>query len=153
MSCPDGKHDLFAVNPFVHPTEKDIKGEPLEIIGAPPQSEEEPAWCRKCGALYSKKPILFGFGGGWGFRHHAADKDAPTLGNMMRESVRSKRIRAYLTMAAAVISARAFTPMSLPAEAEMAELQDELWQKMSELDRTMVEAQIEEIKKEWPSDA
>lgn len=153
MPCPDGEHELVAVNPFVHPTEKDTKGEPLEIIGAPPKSEEEPAWCTKCGALFSKKPTLFGFGGGWGFKHHAADREAPTLGNMMRDSERSKRVRAYLAMSASVLSARAFTPMSEQAEAEIAELQNELWQKMSEFDQAMVEARIEMMKEDWPTDA
>jgi len=81
MSCPDGKHDLVAVNPFVHPTEKDAKGNPLEIVGAPPQTEEEPAWCRVCGALWHKAP----FGLGWKFQHHWMDRNAPTLGNMLRE--------------------------------------------------------------------
>lgn len=153
MSCPDGEHDLVAVNPFVHPTERDAKGEPLEIIGAPPQSEEEPAWCRKCGALRSKKPTLFGLGGGWGLRHHDADTEAPTLGNMMRDSEKAKRIRTYLTMAAAVCAARTFTPMSEQAEAEIAELQDELWQQMSPFDRSLVEVQVKAIRKDWPSDA
>ncbi len=83
MSCPDGKHDLRAINPFVHPTEKDADGQPLEVIGAPPQSEEEPAWCRHCGAVWAKKP----FGLGWGFLHPTIDRDAPTLGNIILDEM------------------------------------------------------------------
>jgi len=153
MSCPDGKHEWIAVNPYVHPTEKELDGSPMEIVGAPPRSEEEPAWCMKCGALRAKKPKLFGFGGGWGIRHHASDREAPTIGNMIQDSKRSKRIRAYLLKAGAVISSRAFTPMSQEAEAELAELQNELWSEMSEIDRAIVEQRIESIKKDWPTDA
>lgn len=153
MPCPEGKHELVAVNPFVHPTEKDTKGEPLEIIGAPPKSDDEPAWCVKCGALFSKKPTLFRFGGGWGFRHHASDREAPTLGNIVRDSERSRCIYAYLSMSAAVLSARAFKPMSEQAEAEIAELQDELWQKMSAFDQMMVETRVKMMKENWPTDA
>ena len=153
MPCPEGKHELVAVNPFVHPTETESDGSPFEIIGGPPKSDEEPAWCVKCGALFSKKPKLFGFGGGWGFRHHLSDRDAPTLANIARDSDRSKRIRAYLSIASAVISARTFTPMSQQAEAELAELNVEIWKELSEFDKKIVEAHIEEIKKEWPTDA
>lgn len=82
MSCPDGKHDLRAVNPFIHPTAKDSDGNPLEIAGGPPQSEEEPAWCAVCGAFRCKKP----FGVGWGFIHPLTDEDAPTLLNLIKEA-------------------------------------------------------------------
>lgn len=154
MACPDGEHDLIAVNPFVHPTAKDAKGNPLEVIGAPPQSKEEPAWCRKCGAIWKKRATLFGvIGGGWGFSHHDQDTEAPTIANMARNTERSRRMRAYLIKAAAVISSRSFTPLSMKAEAELAELQDELWKDMSDLERSIIEQQIELLKKEWPSDA
>jgi hypothetical protein len=82
MTCPEGQHDLRVINPFVHPTEKDRDGKPLEIYGGPPQSEEEHAWCRNCGALWTKAP----FGMGWGFQHHTSDHDAPTLINLIREA-------------------------------------------------------------------
>jgi hypothetical protein len=82
MSCRDGHHDLRAINPFVHPTEKDRKGKPLEIYGGPPRSEEEHAWCRNCGALWTKAP----FGMGWGFQHPLSDQEAPTLINLIRKA-------------------------------------------------------------------
>lgn len=86
MPCPDGKHDLVAVNPFVHPTEKDGKGEPLKVHGAPPQTEAEPAWCRNCGALWKERP----FGLGWGFSYPLSDTEAPTLANAIRKVRRKK---------------------------------------------------------------
>jgi hypothetical protein len=91
MSCPDGNHDPRAVNPFVHPTEKDAKGNPLEIVGAPPQSEEEPAWCRTCGALWSKGPF------GWKWQHPWVDQDAPTLGNLIREAAEERAAKRVST--------------------------------------------------------
>lgn len=77
MSCPDNKHDLRAVNPWINPADGG------ETVGAPPQNEEEPAWCRHCGALWSKMP----FNMGWGFMHPDIDKNAPTLGNIIREEI------------------------------------------------------------------
>jgi hypothetical protein len=77
MSCPEDKHDLRAVTPFIHPTEG------IEVIGAPPQTREEPAWCRNCGALWCKLP----FDMGWGWAHPVLDKDAPTLLNIMRKHI------------------------------------------------------------------
>jgi len=92
-------------------------------------------------------------GGGWGLRHHDSDKDAPTLGNMLRDSEKAKKMRAYLAMTVAVVSARYFSPLSEQAEAEIAELQDEIWQTMPDLSRRVLEMQVEKIKEEWPSDA
>ncbi len=80
MSCPDGKHDLRAVNPFVHPESA------VEVVGAPPQTETEPAWCGVCGALWAKRP----FGFGWGFLHHSSDTDAPTILNIVRKKRREE---------------------------------------------------------------
>ena len=75
MSCAPDKHDKRAINPFVHPTEG------IELIGGPPQTDEEPAWCMTCGALWSKKP----WGLGWGWLHPLSDRDAPTIFNMLRD--------------------------------------------------------------------
>lgn len=74
QKCP---HDLRAVLPKVV---KDREGNDVEIMGQPPKSEEEPAWCRICGALWSKSPF-----GGWGFQHHYMDEAAPTLLNILRK--------------------------------------------------------------------
>ncbi len=52
-------------------------GEP--IYGGPPENAEEPAWCRDCGALWSKHWV------GWAWSHPLNDREAPTLGNMLRE--------------------------------------------------------------------
>ena len=68
---------MRAVNPYVHPTEG------IEVIGAPPQSKEEPAWCRSCGALWAKRQ----FGLGWGFHHHLSDTEAPSLVNIVRDTI------------------------------------------------------------------
>ena len=78
MSCPNGEHDLRATNShFV----KDREGKDVEIAGAPPETEEESAWCKICGALRIKKP----FSKGWGFIHPLIDEDAPTLINILRK--------------------------------------------------------------------
>ncbi len=75
MKCNhDDMDSLRAVNPFAHPDAGDI-------VGAPPQSKEEPAWCRICGALWAKAP----FGMGWGWMHPATDREASTLMNILRE--------------------------------------------------------------------
>ena len=76
MAC---EHDLRAVNPFNTP---DHEGNNVEIVGAPPQSKEEPAWCRICGALWTTRA----FGLGWGFQYPETDTAAPTLLNLMREA-------------------------------------------------------------------
>jgi len=86
MSCPDGKHDLRAVLPWVHPTEKDNDGQPFEIMGAPPKTENEPAWCRICGALWAKGPF-----GEYAFSHPLIDEEAPTLLNLIRETKKQKK--------------------------------------------------------------
>jgi len=79
MSCPTGKHDLKAINPQVV---KDREGNDVEIIGAPPETDEEPAWCGVCGALWNKGP----FGLGWAFSHPLNDHDAPTILNIIRKA-------------------------------------------------------------------
>lgn len=149
MSCPDGKHDLRAVNPFVHPTELDGNGEPLEVIGTPPQTQEEPAWCRNCGAIWSKNPL----GRRWGFLHPNSDTDAPTMANLLRDTPRAKRIRHCLTIIEGLLALRTVAPLSVRTEAEIAFLQETLWEGMTEFDRTIVETRIEAIKAEWPAAA
>lgn len=75
MSCKDNEHLLRAINPRI-----DVDGG--ETVGHPPESDEEPAWCRRCGALWAKGP----FGLGWRWSHPTADRDAPTLLNILREA-------------------------------------------------------------------
>lgn len=147
MSCEKDKHDWRAVIPFVHPTEKNGKGEPLEIRGGAPRSTEEPAWCRTCGAMWDKMPLF----GGWGVMHHHSDSGAPTLANMLADSPGAKRVRAYLAMATAVASARAYTPMSQEAEAEIAALQAELVREIPPLMRDMVDMRVKSIQAAWGS--
>ncbi len=77
MSCKE--HDPRSVNPVT------IDG--VEIVGGPPQSQEEPAWCRWCGALWSKRP----FDLGWGWRHRASDRTAPTLFNEIFKDLERNR--------------------------------------------------------------
>ena len=149
MSCADGEHNLRAVNPFVHPTELDSKGKPLEIIGAPPQTQEEPAWCLICGAMWNKRP----FGLGWGFLHPATDTDAPTLGNIIRGSPQAKRIRHCLTIVEGLLALRTVAPLSERTEAEIAFLQESLWEGLTDLERNLVESRIETLKADWPDAA
>jgi len=85
VSCPPDKHEKRAVIPYVHPIEKNSDGTPFEISGGPPRSDEEPAWCCVCGALWAKGPW------GWSWRHPMSDRDAPTLANMLRDSLGKKR--------------------------------------------------------------
>jgi len=77
MACPDGTHEMRAVLPF---QATDADGNLVEVIGVPPQTETEPAWCRICGALWTKLP----FSMGWGFVFPIADREAPTLANLIR---------------------------------------------------------------------
>jgi len=78
MSCPNDKHDLRAVLP--RPSKAG------DIVGAPPQTEEEPAWCRICGALWCKMP----FDMGWGWSHAAEDRNAPTVLNILRKHMKGE---------------------------------------------------------------
>lgn len=80
MPC---EHELRAVNPRVV---VDREGNDVEIVGAPPQTKEEPAWCVICGALRSKAP----FGLGWRFQHPLSDTETPTLLNMIRKQREKK---------------------------------------------------------------
>ena len=83
MTCPEA-HDWRAVLAYVVP---DPYGDgDVRIVGGPPQSDDDPAWCRLCGSLRAEAPLLFGFGGGMGTQHPMVDMDAPTLGNMIRQN-------------------------------------------------------------------
>lgn len=62
MSC--SHHDKRSVNGV-------LGGDGKPVYGCPPTTEEEPAWCRVCGALWFKS--LFG----WGWSHPLNDREAP----------------------------------------------------------------------------
>ena len=68
MSC---KHELRAITDF---------GEP--------QTKEEPAWCRLCGALWTLSPW-----GGWGFCHPITNEDAPTALNIIRKQMKEDKAK------------------------------------------------------------
>lgn len=72
---PCEHEDRLAVNPWDHPNAG-------RMVGCPPRSDTEPAWCRRCGALFCERPFALG----WGWMHPLVDRNAATITNMARES-------------------------------------------------------------------
>lgn len=67
-------------------------GDGKPVHGLPPASDEEPAWCRTCGALWCEGGLLSLFvGSGWAWHHPAADRSAPTLGNTLADAAAIKK--------------------------------------------------------------
>ena len=93
VRCEKHGHDKRAVNPFVHPTEKEKDGSPFLVHGAPPQTDDEPAWCKWCGALWRDRgPGLLGIlGKGYAWIYPGTDEAAPTLGNLVRDESKKRK--------------------------------------------------------------
>ena len=62
------------------------------MVGSPPRSDSEPAWCRDCGSLWSELP----FGLGWAWSHPLVDHDAPTIANIVRNVASDRSLEAEL---------------------------------------------------------
>ena len=82
MSC--GHHDKRSVNGV-------MAGDGKLTYGCPPASDEEPAWCGTCGCLWANS--LFG----WAWMHPKNNKTAPTLMNLMRQSMDKGEAEARLS--------------------------------------------------------
>lgn len=58
----------------------------------PPRSEDEPAWCRSCGALRANAPPMFGvIDGGVRILHPLSDRSAPTILNIAANAMKKDR--------------------------------------------------------------